>query len=123
MALPPSLAQVPSLVLLNLATCSMTGTLPSGWSALSGLTELQVQGNSLQGPLPASWSALSSLVRLNLATNQLTGTVPASWAGGLAGLTRLAVNANSGLCGPLPDRFNASAGGTVSSHARIQQTA
>jgi hypothetical protein len=58
---------------------SLTGTLPSSWSQLTGLTVLQLSDNNLSGTLPSRWSQLTGLTDLKLSGNNLVGSWPASW--------------------------------------------
>ena len=43
---------------------AFSGELPSSWSALVNLEELELKDNSISGTLPASWSAMTSLDEL-----------------------------------------------------------
>lgn len=67
---------------LDLTT--LTGVLgqqiPSGLSALTGLSTLKLGGLSLTGAAPDNLSALTALTQLDLQDNALTGTLPSAWS-------------------------------------------
>jgi hypothetical protein len=62
------------------------------------------------GTLPSSWSRLSLLSQLNLASNALTGSIPTAWAqsGGMTSLLHLFAQSNKAMCGPLPGTWTTS---------------
>ncbi|KAL4643900.1 hypothetical protein ACB092_02G124700 [Castanea dentata] len=66
---------------INLASQSLTGTLPSDLGTLTQLTTLSLQGNSLSGPLP-SLANLTSLQKLYLDNNNFT-SIPSGFFQGL----------------------------------------
>jgi hypothetical protein len=55
----------------------MVAYLPSEWSAMSSLSELEISNNQFIGPLPSSWSSIP-LVYVTMSNNQLSGPLPAS---------------------------------------------
>ena len=60
--LPTKLGDIPSLKSLNLGKNDFNGSLPSTWSKLSNLNNLQVEENpSLWGTVPSVYSSLTSL--------------------------------------------------------------
>ncbi|MED6184638.1 hypothetical protein PIB30_049455 [Stylosanthes scabra] len=64
------------LRVLDLGSCSLTGSIPSSLGGLTGLTFLSLSGNELTGRLPSELGRLSGLTVLDLSDNSLTGTVP-----------------------------------------------
>jgi hypothetical protein len=59
-----------------LASCSLTGALPSQVGLLSGLTHLSLAGNKLAGPIPRTLlTKLTHLEQLDLSDNLFNGTV------------------------------------------------
>ncbi|CAL5048439.1 unnamed protein product [Urochloa decumbens] len=136
-SLPPTLAALSSLQLLNLSTCNISGTIPPSYGAsLSSLRVLDLSSNALSGDIPGELGALPSLQFLLLNSNRLTGGIPRSLAklsnlqtlcvqdnllngsisgelGALASLQQLRVGGNPGLSGPIPPELGALANLTV----------
>ena len=73
---------------LSLSGNELGGQIPSGLSALTGLTDLDLSGNRLGGQIPSGLSDLAGLTHLDLSGNQLGGQVPPELSG-LANLTEL----------------------------------
>ena len=61
---------------LDLASESLTGTIPGGLGRLHELTTLKLNGNSLTGAIPAELGWLDELSELRLTGNSLTGCIP-----------------------------------------------
>ncbi|KAG5531020.1 hypothetical protein RHGRI_025841 [Rhododendron griersonianum] len=80
---------------INLASQSLSGTLPSSLSSLSHLQTLTLQRNSLSGPLP-SLSNLTSLQQLYLDSNNFT-SLPSAAFFGLTNLQTLSMSDNPSL--------------------------
>ncbi|KAM3696220.1 hypothetical protein ACJW31_06G021800 [Castanea mollissima] len=80
---------------INLASQSLTGTLPSDLGTLTQLTTLSLQGNSLSGRLP-SLANLTSLQELYLDNNNFT-SIPSSFFQGLTSLQILTLSQNLDL--------------------------
>ena len=99
--LPPALAFIPGLSLLELTSTSLSGTLPTSLGQLAQLTSLALGRNSLSGSIPLQIGALTRLTSLELWGNRLlTGTLPLQ-LGALANLTRLSLDSCPCLYGPL----------------------
>jgi len=77
-ALPPPLAALSSLQLLNLSTCNISGAIPPSYASLSALRVLDLSSNALTGDIPGELGALSGLQFLLLNSNRLTGGIPRS---------------------------------------------
>lgn len=61
--------------------CGITGTVPADWfSNGSTLQDINLSNNRLTGSLPSGMSALTNTRMINLANNMFEGAVPASWA-------------------------------------------
>lgn len=86
-------------------TCSMTGSIPTSFGALTKLVTLNLDGNYLTGTLPAELGSLTLLETLTISTNNITGTIPDT----LAALTRLQILdlSDNSLVGSVPDVFGA----------------
>ncbi|MED6204343.1 hypothetical protein PIB30_008158 [Stylosanthes scabra] len=92
--------RIPSLTLLDLRSCSITGSIPSTLGSLTNLTALFLSDNNLTGLVPDTLGQLSALSVLDLSRNSLTGAMPASLAL-LVNLASLDMSANF-LAGPIP---------------------
>ena len=86
---------------LQLAANNLTGTIPSGIDALTGLKIFSIADNAVTGTIPSSLANCSLLQAINMNYNQLTGTIP-SGIGSLASLFELSLLGNQ-LSGSLPD--------------------
>ena len=98
--LPPELADLSDLQVLQLDFNQLTGTIPLEICSLSNLRTLSLCNNQLSGVVPPELSALSNLQILALGSNHLTGTIPPVLAG-LSGLTCLDLSDNK-LTGTIP---------------------
>jgi Leucine-rich repeat (LRR) protein len=74
-----------SLLLLDLHSNSLSGTLPSQVGELSNLRYLDVSSNLLDGPIPPELGSLINLIDLQLQGNSFSGEIPSA----LSTLTRL----------------------------------
>lgn len=89
-----------TLEVLDLSSCSITGTIPENLTRLSRLKVLDLSSNSVHGLIPASIGALSKLQRLNLSRNSLSSSIPPS-LGDLSALVDLDLSFND-LSGSVP---------------------
>ncbi|XP_066378281.1 LRR receptor-like serine/threonine-protein kinase RGI5 [Miscanthus floridulus] len=135
-SLPPPLATLSSLQLLNLSTCNISGTIPPSYASLSALRVLDMSSNALTGDIPDELGALSGLQFLLLNSNHLTGGIPRSLAnlsalqvlcvqdnllngtipaslGALTALQQFRVGGNPALSGPIPASLGALSNLTV----------
>lgn len=90
----------PSLQILDLRFCSITGLIPSSLGNLGNLTIVYLSNNAITGPLPMSLGQLSNLAVLDLSHNSLVGSIPASFRY-LENLIMLDMSSNH-LTGPIP---------------------
>ena len=74
-----------SLVLLNLSSNQLTGTIPPELGNLSSLVLLNLSSNQLTGPIPSELSNLSNLWWLALSDNRRYSPETRNYAGGLTG--------------------------------------
>ena len=74
--LPPELADLTDLDVLDLSRNQLTGELPPELTGLTNLVVLDLSRNQLTGELPPEVAALINLVDLDLSENQLTGELP-----------------------------------------------
>ena len=61
---------------LDLASESLTGSIPAGLGSLFELTTLDLSSNQLTGDIPAELGWLTNLTELRLSGNSLTGCIP-----------------------------------------------
>ncbi|PQQ03445.1 receptor-like kinase TMK4 [Prunus yedoensis var. nudiflora] len=80
---------------INLASKSLSGSLPSNLNSLTQLTTLSLQSNSLSGPFP-SLANLSALQQIFLDTNNFT-SIPFGCFQGLSSLQVLSMSQNINL--------------------------
>ncbi|MCD7469204.1 hypothetical protein HAX54_008059 [Datura stramonium] len=97
-ALPGSIPEwfglrLASLRILDLRSCSISGTIPSTLGNLTSLVTLYLSNNGLTGQLPPSLDQLSRLSTLDLSQNKLVGLIPAAF-GSLQNLTLLDMSSN-----------------------------
>lgn len=92
-----------SLLSLDFANCSFTGTLGGAFIAgYPALQHLKLQDNALSGNLPPGLSLLPSLKDLDVSRNSFTGSsIPVSYPAALINLQAMRA-AGCGLAGPVP---------------------
>ncbi|KAI3464879.1 hypothetical protein Pfo_021542 [Paulownia fortunei] len=96
-AIPESISNCSSLVILLLDSNHITGRIPDTLSKISKLTELDVSSNNLTGDIPANLSLIPVLQHLNLSANNLEGEIPEALASRFSDPSVYAMNKN--LCG------------------------
>ncbi|RDY09109.1 putative inactive receptor kinase, partial [Mucuna pruriens] len=98
---PNTLSRLSALQTVSLASNTITGSFPSGFSKLKNLIYLYLQFNNFSGPLPSDFSVWKNLSIVNLSNNSFNGSIPFS----LSNLTHLTslVLANNSLSGQIPD--------------------
>ena len=84
---PPELAQLGALEIINLTDNYLTGSIPSELGGSSNLRELNLGVNRIRGHIPNEIGQLTNLEHLDLGQNDLTGPIPAE----LGNLTKLRV--------------------------------
>ncbi|KAK8559569.1 hypothetical protein V6N13_016311 [Hibiscus sabdariffa] len=98
--IPPCVAELPNLRVLDLIGNSLTGKIPEQIGNLQKLTVLNLADNKLTGEIPSSIVQLSSLKHLDLSNNLLAGEIPADF-GNLKMLSRALLSRNQ-LTGTIP---------------------
>ncbi|MBA0712304.1 hypothetical protein Golax_011414 [Gossypium laxum] len=98
--IPPSMADLDSLVSLNLSWNLLQGQIPSSFGQMKDLRFLSLAGNNLTGSIPSTFGLLRSLEKLELLSNSLSGEIPESLVN-LKNLTVLLLN-NNKLSGQIP---------------------
>ncbi len=73
---PPDLGYVDTLEEIYLESNLLTGPIPAELGALSALTSLYLHDNSLEGAIPPELGRLSTLQDLRISQNRLTGRIP-----------------------------------------------
>jgi Leucine-rich repeat (LRR) protein/uncharacterized membrane protein len=68
--------QLPLLILLNVSSNLLTGSLPSEIKSSSKVDQVLVSSNFITGSVPASFSNFTFLIDLWLNNNDLSGTIP-----------------------------------------------
>ena len=101
--IPPELASLPHLRVLDLSGNDLTGPIPAELAQLSQLRTLDLSANDLTGPIPPALGQLSQLRDLDLRQNQLTGPIPPALAR-LSQLRSLDLTGNQ-LTSPIPPGF------------------
>ncbi|OAE24111.1 hypothetical protein AXG93_2752s1250 [Marchantia polymorpha subsp. ruderalis] len=74
------LADLKSILQINLSNNSLTGGIPPEFGGLENLQYLRLHVNKLTGEIPPELGRLQKMVYLILHSNNLTGTIPASLA-------------------------------------------
>jgi Leucine-rich repeat (LRR) protein len=90
--------------ILDLAGCSMSGSLPADLSNLANLRQLDLSNNPrVRGTLPTLFAGLSFLQSLDVSGCSISGMLPAEYAA----LQQLQVfrAANTSITGQLPDSW------------------
>ena len=75
-SIPPQLAYLGELKVLDLGYNALTGTIPPELGELGQLENLALNGNALTGTIPPEFDQLTRLRTLDLEFNELTGTIP-----------------------------------------------
>nr|TKR84754.1 hypothetical protein D5086_0000254590 [Populus alba] len=99
--IPQNFGLMSYLQVLNLGHNKLTGNIPDSFGGLKAIGVLDLSHNDLQGFLPGSLGTLSFLSDLDVSNNNLTGPIPSG--GQLTTFPQSRYENNSGLCGvPLP---------------------
>ncbi|KAA8549551.1 hypothetical protein F0562_001431 [Nyssa sinensis] len=98
--IPPCIASLPFLRILDLIGNKISGEIPADIGKLSRLTVLNVADNAISGTIPRSITNLNSLMHLDLRNNQISGTIPRNF-GRLRMMSRALLSRNR-LTGPIP---------------------
>ncbi|GMI64927.1 EF-TU receptor [Hibiscus trionum] len=77
--IPPSIAQLSGLTLLNLSYNSISGEIPPEIGELVELQVLDLARNQISGRIPSNLGDLQQLNRIDLSGNQLVGQIPSSF--------------------------------------------
>ncbi|MCY4641011.1 MAG: hypothetical protein OXC94_11810 [Chloroflexi bacterium] len=104
-AIPAELRRLAELEVLDLEGSGLSGTIPPGLGSLAELRELRLGWNELSGSIPPELGGLTPLRKLQLEGNALSSGIPAA-LGQLAELRELALGWNE-LSGPIPPELGA----------------
>ncbi|OMO80803.1 hypothetical protein COLO4_23937 [Corchorus olitorius] len=99
-SIPPHLANLVNLTLLNLSSNLLNGTIPPELCRMEKLERVYLSNNSLSGEIPAAIGNITHLGLLDLSNNKLSGSIPDSFAN-LSQLRRLMLYGNQ-LSGTIP---------------------
>ncbi|CDO98245.1 unnamed protein product [Coffea canephora] len=102
-SIPPQIAHLSNLKLMNLTLNQFNGTIPDEIGQFSYLERLSLSFNSFSGEIPAALGQLSRLGLLDLSNNQLSGKIPESF-GDLVNIYYLFLN-NNLLSGKIPRTY------------------
>ncbi|KAJ7566707.1 hypothetical protein O6H91_02G115100 [Diphasiastrum complanatum] len=102
--IPSELGTLSSLQYLSFGGNNLTGEIPSEFGTLKSLQTLYLDNNLLEGGIPTSFANLTSLQVIHLSSNSLTGVIP-SELGSLTLLTDLHLD-NNGFSGQIPITFS-----------------
>ena len=98
--IPPELASLANLTLLDLSYNALSGPIPPELGNLANLEQLTLNDNGLSGPIPPELAGLTNLTVLYLSQNPLSGPIPPE-LGSLANLEQLILG-RSPLSGSIP---------------------
>lgn len=98
----PDISSMTSLEELYLANNELSGSIPESLGAMTNVRELWLWGNQLEGPIP-DLSGMTGLTMLKLQDNRLTGGVP-TWLGSMDSLRYLLLH-NNPLGGEIPEEL------------------
>ncbi len=99
-SIPAGISALTGLQMLNFSSNSLTGSIPVSIGSMTSLTQIFLSYNQLTGPIPAELGNLTNLYNLYLPYNQFTGTIPTS-LGNLVNLQQLWLAGNQ-LTGSIP---------------------
>ncbi len=91
------------VVMIDLRSNNLVGSIPPEINLLSELDELQMYRNEIRGEIPAEIGQLSKLTTIGLDNNQLSSSIPPE-IGDLNNLNILILN-NNLLTGPIPSEL------------------
>ncbi|KAE8724100.1 putative LRR receptor-like serine/threonine-protein kinase [Hibiscus syriacus] len=103
-SIPASLGNSSRLASLYLGNNNIAGSIPLALGQLSNSKFLDLSGNSLTGSIPSSFGSLANIERLELASNYLSGSIPPG-LGSLKGLEVFNVSDNN-LSGSIPSQLS-----------------
>ncbi|KAJ9173888.1 hypothetical protein P3X46_016980 [Hevea brasiliensis] len=95
--IPENFGLMSYLQVLNLGHNKLTGSIPDSFGGLKEIGVLDLSHNDLQGFIPASLGTLSFLSDLDVSNNNLSGVIPSG--GQLTTFPASRYENNSGLCG------------------------
>uniref|UniRef100_A0A7N2LS14 non-specific serine/threonine protein kinase n=1 Tax=Quercus lobata TaxID=97700 RepID=A0A7N2LS14_QUELO len=98
--LPPALAKLHHLKIIDLNANYLSGNIPQEWASMQ-LEYLSISTNNLSGPIPTYLGNITTLKIMSIESNQFSGIVPPE-LGNLVNLEYLILSANN-LTGELPD--------------------
>ncbi|KAK9056900.1 hypothetical protein SSX86_024264 [Deinandra increscens subsp. villosa] len=101
--LPSEFTNLPNLLNINLARNNIIGTIPSEWGFMGQILNITLLGNQLNGSIPKELGNISTLKSLIVEDNMLSGIIPEE-LGNFASLERLLLTSNS-FTGELPASF------------------
>lgn len=99
--MPESISHLRKLRYAILMTCMLGGRIPPAIANLTSLVDLELSGNSLVGSIPPELGSLGSLEYLELYYNQIEGEIPEA-LGNLTRLRDLDLSVNA-LTGKIPN--------------------
>ncbi|KAL8205435.1 hypothetical protein R6Q57_008986 [Mikania cordata] len=101
--LPTEFTNLPNLLNIDLTRNFLSGTIPPEWGSMKQILNISLLANRLTGSIPKELGNLSTLTTLTVEDNMMSGTVPTE-LGNLASIQRFFLNSNS-FSGELPASF------------------
>ncbi|RWR89182.1 kinase-like domain-containing protein [Cinnamomum micranthum f. kanehirae] len=102
--LPPELANLPYLEIIDLTRNYLNGTIPPQWGSSKRLSKISLTGNRLSGKIPKEIGDITTLQELFLEANHLSGEIPPQLEN-LTNLKKLVLSSNN-FSGALPDSIS-----------------
>ncbi|KAK7411568.1 hypothetical protein VNO78_03003 [Psophocarpus tetragonolobus] len=99
-SIPPNIANLVNLTLLNFSSNLLNGSIPPTLSRMMRLERIYFSNNSLSGEIPSTLGGIHHLGLLDLSRNKLSGSIPDTFAN-LTQLRRLLLYENQ-LSGTIP---------------------
>ncbi|XP_062011673.1 probable leucine-rich repeat receptor-like serine/threonine-protein kinase At3g14840 [Rosa rugosa] len=100
--LPPELARLPYLQIIDLTRNYLNGTIPREWGSLP-LVNISLVGNRLTDSIPIEIGNISTLQSLDITSNNFSGVLPLE-LGNLTSIDRMLLSSNN-FTGKLPETF------------------
>ncbi|KAK8649033.1 hypothetical protein V6N13_129771 [Hibiscus sabdariffa] len=102
--IPPEMGKLVELQVLDLARNQISGRIPSNLGDLQQLNHIDLSGNQLVGQIPSNFQNFQKLLSMDLSNNRLNGSIPREILNLPSLSTVLNLSKNS-LDGPIPEEI------------------